>query len=131
MSRLLTRGERIRVVQYRLFFQNVAHPDSGYSFDCDESGALLEGRTLESLHTTHPEIFTAAFRKPYVETYRHSYWQPATMRCGCDKVISLPDPLSNDCDCGRCYNSSGQQVEANYGRAECIRDGWAYDENDY
>lgn len=60
------------------------------------------------------------------------YVEPAVGKCHCGAHVELHDPLTNVCDkCGRGYNMCGQEVNPNYGRAECARDGWAYDEQDY
>jgi hypothetical protein len=46
--------------------------------------------------------------------HRHQDYarSPAEGRCNCGRIVVLEDPLDNFCDCGRCYNSSGQEVTA-------------------
>ena len=43
----------------------------------------------------------------------HGDWyhmDPATGVCVCGEEVILRDPLDNPCDCGLCYNMSGQEV---------------------
>jgi hypothetical protein len=71
------------------------------------------------------------YQKPYVDRFINRYAEPAVGKCYCGCAVTLDNPMDNACTCGRHYNMSGQEVQANYGRAECARDGWAFDENDY
>lgn len=38
--------------------------------------------------------------------------EPAEGECSCGQTVVLYNPLSNECDCGKIYNMSGQQVRA-------------------
>jgi hypothetical protein len=57
--------------------------------------------------------------------YRHDDYErsPAEGRCNCGKMVILDDPLDNQCDCGRCYNSGGQEVTPSW---ECDEQGNPY-----
>lgn len=40
--------------------------------------------------------------------YSYSYFQAAIGKCICERLVTLEDPLTNTCDCGREYNMSAQ-----------------------
>lgn len=42
--------------------------------------------------------------------FTRSWIEPATGRCACGAVVLLEDPMDNFCECGRCFNMSGQEV---------------------
>jgi hypothetical protein len=42
------------------------------------------------------------------------YRSPAEGKCDCGHIVILDNSLDNECDCGRCYNSGGQEVVASY-----------------
>lgn len=55
----------------------------------------------------------------------HVYREPAIARCSCGARITLSDPLDNECgSCGRCCNSSGQEVVPSW---DCDEQGNPYD----
>jgi len=50
------------------------------------------------------------FSEPYINTFRSHWVEPAVGRCSCGREVVLSDPLDNECECGACYNMSGQAV---------------------
>ena len=112
---------------YGLFFCRKGET-GGFSFPCDIKGNIftdkLEPIALESLRDCQDRT---QFDPPVVHTYQNRV--PATGRCGCGRLVSLDNPLDNPCDCGACYNMSGQQVTPSW---ECNEQGeplaWQNDE---
>lgn len=37
------------------------------------------------------------------------YVEPAKAKCTCGRIVSLANPLFNECGCGRWYNMCGQE----------------------
>ena len=111
MANLLTRGQRVQVHSYAHDFRYKEMPSAGFSVTCTEDGTILgdeyhnaEERTQQ--YNERKDDPTLEYRG--ITHYQHSYWEPATMRCSCGRVLSLSDPLDNECECGKLYNSSGQ-----------------------
>lgn len=132
--KLISERQHIESVTYAICYDRKGESrGNGYSFLCDEYGLIDEAAMMPAAKASlrdcqeHPE----KYNPPYLQEYVSHYTEPARGQCVCGRVVVLEDPMDNDCACGRCYNSSGQEVEPNYGRAECARDGWAYDEEDY
>ena len=129
--KILSQRQHLERVSFDLFFANVgSNGNSGFSFPCSEGGALapLETAGQASLDEcrAHPDRFEA----PVIQRYVNRYTEPAVGLCSCGSKVYLDDPMDNDCACGRCYNMSGQEVRANYGRAEALADGERWDEDD-
>lgn len=127
---IITPRKHVEAVSYHLHYSHKDAPGCGYSFDCDEAGNPTSTnpasiKNLAMCRKSTDYVFTG------ISTYTNRYTEAATARCYCGAVVSLDDPLDNDCVCGKCYNMSGQEVTPNYGRAECTADGWAFDEDDY
>jgi hypothetical protein len=107
---------------------------SGFSFDADKDGTvyLQYGDWCEkkwSLRDPMPEdydndialehlalcIFDPEFdefvERGYV-TNEHNYWEPAIGKCDCGREVTLDGDYGHgiDCECGRIYNMSGQEL---------------------
>lgn len=130
MSRLtnMTERKRIEDVSYDLVFNHAETHDLGYSFNCDENGnvnvALLTPTALANLddcRTGRNNHVCAGVRR-----YVNRYTVPATGKCVCGRTVELDDPLDNVCECGRCYNMSGQPVVPSW---ECDEQGNPYEFN--
>lgn len=131
MANIISKSRRVEHVTYGLFFESKTMKGAGYCFDCDEHGKLLHVLTDTQLLSWADATNTERHHAPVIQRYVNRYTEPSILKCDCGREVTLQDPLDNLCDCGRCYNLFGQAVRANYGRRECIEDGWAYDENDY
>jgi hypothetical protein len=123
----------ITIVEHSLNFDSLLHPGSGFSFDCDEHGAVKPFEFAVGAQSYQDALAGVGteFDAPYVHTSSRRWVEAAVAECTCGKHICLHSAHENTCTCGRVYNMSGQELIPNYGRAECVRDGWAYDEADY
>lgn len=128
--KIIKNRERVEEVSYMLDF-SIPGSGCGYSFDCDENGAVNLALLPPASFENYEKCLADSSMNRKVSRYVNSYVNPAVGLCYCGKKVELADPLDNDCSCGRCYNMSGQEVQANYGRAECLADGCAWDEDDY
>lgn len=126
---IITQRQRIHCISHSLIFDIT--PGSGFAFDCDASGQVNTASLGEDALANYERCRNDATLKGYVATHRHSYIEDAVGRCECGASVRLRDPLTNHCACGRAYNMAGQEVIANYTRADCLADGCAWDEDDY
>lgn len=105
---IIQERELIESVQYQLFFERTNAKGSGFSFNCDKNGnvnveELCEDAKKNYLFCQSKEIDV---QDPYVQTWKHSYRQPAIGKCPCGQEVIL-DSFTNGCECGRDYNMSG------------------------
>ena len=116
-AEILERGKRVHRVEHKLFFERLDDEGAGYAFDSDEQGNLTRSPVDEN---GDPAIWLSSYlhcresdeyHPPYVTTHKWSYWDPTLIRCICGRKLSLPDPLTNECECGRLYNSMGQSLK--------------------
>lgn len=102
--RITSRRQRIPATEYFLVF-DVDH--GSFMFACDELG------NMTSPSPAGLEIAELARKQGlngYVQAYTRHTVKPAEGKCGCGRTVYLSDPMDNVCDCGACYNMSGQQV---------------------
>lgn len=131
---IITKRNHVELISYDLTFSYRGDPGCGYAFPCDENGVVEVGmmtpcaiENLEMCRSSPDKLIATGIRKSV-----NRYTEPATARCTCGGVVTLEDPMNNDCPkCHQTYNMSGQHVQSNYGRAECLADGCAWDEDDY
>ena len=96
-------------------------PTAGFGFPCDEHGNLeptdnpFAKENLEGCLSGKFDVIDKGIEK-CVNRYR----EPAIGKCECGVELTLNDPLDNYCECGRCYNSSGQKVTPS---SECDEQG--------
>jgi hypothetical protein len=110
MLKMKTPRTRRESFEYRLLFERVEHPGSGYSFDCTKEGKLLP-LTETAKGSWDLAQDRKVFREPTIEEYVNRWTEPAVGTCSCGHDVTLHDPLTNLCDCGRAYNMSGQEVD--------------------
>lgn len=82
----------------------------GYSFECDESGAILPGVNTENLAACQSGMIGGEKVVPggiVGRSFRKKI--PASGKCSCGMTIELPR-FTNTCSCGKDYNSSGQEL---------------------
>lgn len=111
MIQIIKQRERIECNRYQLFFQMRALKGSGYMFDCDVLGIILDS-SIKAYQKVKDQLNDReVYNSPVVEILNHSYVEPAIGLCHCGSEVTLSDPMDNDCrKCGRIYNSSGQEV---------------------
>ncbi len=106
MLEILTQRDRRDVVSYDLFFYTTT--GSGFIFPCDKDGEVdltqLKPEALANYHRCEAGEFGVGEvqRRVAVETTH------ATGRCDCGRVLTLRDDQA--CECGRMYNSFGQEL---------------------
>lgn len=112
MATIISPFRRVHVDEYRLKFNSLVSPGSGYSFDCDAEGNLapLTEIQAESLRIAREGVAAGTYRAPYIAHYPHSYNEEAILKCDCGREVELYDSLTNECNCGRLYNGSGQSL---------------------
>lgn len=81
---------------------------SGYGFDCDEDGKLLNEAQRERyewcLQNPEGDLYDRG-----IISWTNHYREPAIGKCGCGREVELAN-FTNTCDCGVDYNSAGQQL---------------------
>lgn len=110
---IIKRGQRVMHEEFALRFDKVGHPGSGYSFPCDINGNFIE----EQDNPHRKENFERVKNDPNytfwgVQIYKHSYYEPGEGKCKCGRTVYLEPDYGHgiDCDCGRIYNMSGQEL---------------------
>lgn len=81
----------------------------GFRFDCDENGNLSP-ETHPAGRANYERIKSGEIRTNGLTIERREYVEhiPAVCRCECGRKVTLWDGWSNECDCGREFNGSGQ-----------------------
>ena len=111
MIEIISQRTRTLHTEYHLNFQTGVHTGSGYSFPCDEAGKVNEG-------SLHPEglanlrLCQNGDVAGQVQKYEWYIVEDAKAKCHCGKVIALEgnDMGECGCECGRVYNTSGQEL---------------------
>lgn len=96
-------------VSYVLAFDYTGHTGWGFMFDCDAAGNVrqpLNEAAAENLRRCLSGEIDVVARG--VQARPFSYRVPAEGRCECGRVVVLEG--DTDCDCGRIYNGSGQEL---------------------
>lgn len=111
MSKVIAPGGRVEHTERRRAFEWLDCPGAGFSFLCDEHGNILMGdlapEALDSVLTCFTDERVA---DRGIEVYSHSYREGPTVECDCGRHVHCDDSWANGCECGREYNSSGQQL---------------------
>jgi hypothetical protein len=111
---IIKRRERIEQVTYDRYFERVDLPGAGFGFDCREDGTLLPFK-----HQASADNYKACAMGEVnvidrgVRVYRHSFSVPAEGRCACGRIVVLDGDTRGegiDCECGRIYSSTGQEL---------------------
>lgn len=123
--KIIQPAERVYHKEWVLFYANAGEKGrSGFAFPCDPDGTIhhLNPAAQDSLDycLKHPEKFDP----PEVQHREWSHFEYAVAQCHCGRKITLSDPLDNTCECGRCFNMSGQEVIPSW---ECDAQGNPYE----
>jgi|SRR5579883_3214897 hypothetical protein len=107
---IIQRSQRIQVERYALDFEWTDMPGAGFSFPCDKDGNLLMDEIPETARENLEKCLSGeyAVTAEGVRDCSYSYFQAAVGKCACGQMVTLEDPLTNTCECGREYNSSAQ-----------------------
>lgn len=113
MSEIVKRSERVCDVSYSLGYDyNDSEPGHGFGFDCDAEGVVdVSGMSdVGKANLMNCKMGTNNTHCTGVHERVNTYMEPAVLECNCGEMVHLHNPLDNFCDCGECYNMSGQHV---------------------
>jgi len=109
--RIISHRKTIHSVSYNHLFSWVDNTDSGFSFDCDKEGNVLQGKfgpAADNYRKCKDGTYNV-IDKGIVE-YSHHYNEPAVGECNhCQKEVVL-SRFTNTCECNMDYNMSGQEL---------------------
>lgn len=116
MLRDFTRREWIEQCEYSHSFYWKKDPNAGFSFSCFETGemdieSLSEG-AKENLWRAIFGLFNESLKYEGIVERDTSYRTQAHGTCPCGRQVFLEHDYGHgiDCDCGRIYNMSGQEL---------------------
>lgn len=101
------------VEDYRLSFEWPHTPGSGYGFECDKNGNVdLENMNPAALESLANCLFVFDINFVGIEDYSRVVEDPSHGICDCGRTVYLNYDYGHgiDCDCGRIYNLSGQEL---------------------
>lgn len=100
-----------RVESYALSYADNTLPGAGYSFPCNSLGEInmwaLPAPARSNLEKCERGELNVTFEG--IVDYSHTYFVPSLGECECGQELML-DRFTVECDCGRLYNSSGQEL---------------------
>lgn len=116
MSLTITkRRERVEVVTYSREYRYRDMPGAGFGFTSDEYGHVkidsLQPAGLDNYRKCQDGTYDVVDRG--VQEYRSSYVEPGEGKCQCGRTVVLSGDRFGegiDCECGRIYNSAGQEL---------------------
>lgn len=104
-----------RIEEYAWSYEWIDFPGAGFYFDCDKDGNIFEDRleapALENLRFCRENVGIKVIERGLVD-FSHNYRHPAEGTCVCGRTVVLYADYGHgiDCDCGRIYNMSGQEL---------------------
>jgi hypothetical protein len=120
---LISLRRRIFRVSYERYFEWNDMSGAGFGFNC-----LEDGQILWPLHEPANENLRKCLSGEYAVTdqgirkFESSYIEPAVGRCQCGRDVVLDGDTRGegiDCECGRIYNSVGQELAPRRQWEEC------------
>lgn len=104
--KIIKHRERIEQTRFFWCFEWKNSPGSGFSLDCDKDGNLLNNN-----HENYNEKCnnTELINKG-IKSHSWTYTEPAVGECNCCGNEVILQGFTNTCECGRDYNSAGQQL---------------------
>jgi len=109
--KIIKSSETKTFTEYSLSFTWKKDSNAGFSFPCDKDGNVPENMAeegKENLRRCQDGTFNVRFDG--IQKYSHTYREPAIGECACGEEVSL-DGFTNTCEnCGRDYNSCGQEL---------------------
>ena len=121
---IIQEAQRKSNTEYTREFKYSNDHDAGFSFPCDSKGNLLSLRPAAQENYNKIQLGQEDVIDEGVHITTSWWWEPAVGKCDCGRKLTLSDPLDNFCDCGLCFNSSGQRVTPS---SECDDQGNPYD----
>ena len=110
--KILKRREHKEIVSYYRVFDYEDSPGSGFSFDCDALGQVFISN--ECAEKNYQSCLTGKVNGKKVvdqgiEKIANWHSDPAIGECQCGEQVVLWG-FTNACECGRDYNSAGQEL---------------------
>jgi len=105
--------EPFLVEKYTLSFEWNHTPGAGFGFDCDKNGNVdIESMNRGALENFAGCLFVYDVTFEGVMDYSYIHQDPAEGTCDCGRTVYLHYDNGHgiDCDCGRIYNYSGQEL---------------------
>lgn len=110
--RIVKEAKRVEMIRYFLSFRYVAHPGSGFAFDCNKNGKPVLGndaaRQNYAMCLAGGDGILPIIREGIKEEH-WSYMDPAVGMCICGRRVTLGG-FTNTCECGTEFNNVGQQL---------------------
>ncbi len=118
--KIIRHRELVETVSYTLSFRRKDCPGASWGPECDKDGNIDESKMNPVIRGIWEDVkkrreaidagLDPEYRRPFVQEFRNHYWEPAIGRCVCGAEVAL-DGFTNTCDdCGRDYNSAGQEL---------------------
>lgn len=112
MASIVRERQRVELEHWNLFFQWKEHPGSGYSFECDSKGNILEPSPERVQRLAECRV-NPGLAAPILQSWIQRYYDPAVLKCDCGSEHALIDQNrmgDSCCECGQWYNAVGQQL---------------------
>jgi hypothetical protein len=131
---IISRRTRKTVIHHEHKFDWEGETNWGFGFSCDEQGNVDESQMAPVGLANYRACLDGSMRGDDgrgvvdrgISSWSHSYVEPAVGKCACGRLVTLAgDTMGEgiDCDCGRVYNSVGQELAP--------RSQWEYEGGDY
>lgn len=112
MIRIISHGRWVEEFTYCIFYEWVEFPDSGFSFPCNQDGEINFNDMEEAALVNYEKCESGEYEVIYrgLQRYVNRYREPTIGECySCKREVELSSN-TNKCECGRLYNSAGQEL---------------------
>ena len=122
--KILQKSHHKTFVSYERFFESALFQGSGYVFDCDKDGNLINPN-IDSVNN-----FNSCLSGEYnvidhgIEKVKNTKFVSAIGQCDCGRKVYL-DSFTNTCDCGIDYNMSGDRLASREFWGEETNEHWS------
>lgn len=109
---ILKRREHVETIEYTLEYNRIGC-SGGYSFPCDKDGNFFDNPSNPAMKVSYNEVkVDPNYTFKCISKNRYSHIEPAVGKCKCGRTVYLDYDYGHgiDCDCGRIYNMSGQEL---------------------
>lgn len=111
---VIEESKLIEGTYYEMCFWYADHKGTwGFSFECDKKGNLLPFKNEDAEANYHKcltgDVNGHKVLPGVIRDTDYSYYTKTVAKCHCGSKIVLAN-FTNTCDCGRDYNSSGQEL---------------------
>ena len=108
--KITKRGQSVEFAEYSLDYHWKDKPSHGWSFSCDSKGVPLASSSSENLEKCQNGTYDVEFQG--IVKRVQLIHEPDEGTCECGRTVYLEGDSGHgiDCDCGRIYNLSGQEL---------------------